>query len=546
MKWAAILILCVMAGVPVAAGLAGGLAVGFSGTAWRDLLSTPGLARSLGLSVWTGTAATALAVALAHLTLALAWTKGWSGRLRAISLPLLASPHLALAIGLVLLLSPSGLLLRMVSPWATGFVQPPDWATVQDPLGIALIGGLVIKETPFVILVLLGALSQVNAERLTLQSSALGYGRLKGWLIAVAPLLHRQGRLAIAAVLIFGVTNVEVALPLGPSAPPTLSILLLRWFNAPDLAWRPQAFAGTWLLFMTTIGCLAAVYGSTALAKRLWCRWATSGARALHDSLLSWLVAAATAVALGLGLLAVAALLLRTVGGAWRFPRVVPNHVSLDAWRSVAPDLGASLAATISLGLLTAGVTVIIVLMAAETLDDHPLARRRIGSALFIPLLLPQMVYLFGWQVLLVRWGLDGTRLAVAWSHVVFALPYVWAVLADARAALNPSYRDTAHVLGAGRARTWFTVTAPLMLRSILLAGALAFSVSVAVYLPTLFAGAGRVSTLATEAAASIASGNLRSAAANAAAQVLAPFAMFGATAVLGHALFHHRRGVPR
>jgi putative thiamine transport system permease protein len=490
-------------------------------------------------------AATAIAITLAHLTLALAWTHGWSGRLRALSLPLLASPHLALAIGLVLVLSPSGLLLRLLSPWATGFVQPPDWATVQDSWGIALICGLAIKETPFVILVLLGALAQVDAEKLMLQSSVLGYGRIKGWLVAVAPALHRQGRLAIAAVLIFGVTNVEMALPLGPSAPPTFSILLLRWFTAPDLALRPQAFVGAWLLLMTTIVCLASLYASSAVSKRLWSRWATSGARAPRDSALSGLIVASAAVAFGLGLLALVTLLLRTVGHAWRFPRVVPQPVSLDAWRSVAPDLGASLTTTVILGLLTAFVTVIIVLMAAESLHDQPVLRRRIGFVLFIPLLLPQMAYLFGWEVLLVRCRLDGTRFAVAWSHTIFALPYVWAVLADARASLNSGYRATAYVLGAGAARTWFTVTAPLLLRSILLALALAFSVSVAVYLPTLFAGAGRVPTLATEAAASIASGNIRSAAANAQAQMLAPFAMFAAAGLFGHALFRHRRGVP-
>jgi putative thiamine transport system permease protein len=358
--------------------------------------------------------------------------------------------------------------------------------------------------------------------------------------------LHRQARLAIAAVLIFGVTNVEVALPLGPSAPPTMAILLLRWFTASDLAWRPQAFAGTWLLFMTTIGCVAVVYGSAKLARRLWRRWATSGGRGLQDSCLSWLVAACTAVTLGSGLLAVAALLLRTVGGAWRFPQVVPNHLSLDAWRSVAPDLGATLATTISLGLVTAALTVISVLITAEMLHDRPSARQRVATALFVPLLLPQMAYLFGWQVLLVRLGLDGTQLAVAWSHAGLALPYVWAVLADSRATINPGYRNTARVLGAGPVRTWLTVTAPLLLRSILLAGALAFSVSVALYLPTLFAGAGRVSTLATDAAASVASGNLRSAAANAAAQVLAPLTMFGAAGALGQAFFRHRRGVPR
>ena len=90
------------------------------------------------------------------------------------------------------------------------------------------------------------------------------------------------------------------------------------------------------------------------------------------------------------------------------------------------------------------------------------------------------------------------------------------------------------------------TITAPLLLRSILLALALGFSVSVAVYLPTLFAGGGRVATLATEAAASISAGNVQSAAANGAAQTLLPLLAFAASLGAAHALFRNRRGVPR
>ncbi|MGH8276739.1 MAG: ABC transporter permease, partial [Steroidobacteraceae bacterium] len=231
---------------------------------------------------------------------------------------------------------------------------------------------------------------------------------------------------------------------------------------------------------------------------------------------------------------------------AWRFPRLIPHGVSLETWRSVAPDLGASVATTLLLGLLTAVIAVVIVLISAEALHERPRTLRRIGTVLFIPLLLPQMAFLFGWQVLLVRFELDGTRFAVCWTHAVFALPYVWAVLADARATLNPGYLAAARVLGAGPIRAWLTVTVPLLLRSILLAVALAFAVSVALYLPTLFAGAGRVATLATEAAASVVSGNLRSAAISAAAQALVPLAMFGTVLSLSRVLFRHRRGVPR
>jgi putative thiamine transport system permease protein len=195
---------------------------------------------------------------------------------------------------------------------------------------------------------------------------------------------------------------------------------------------------------------------------------------------------------------------------------------------------------------LTALVSLGLILFAAEALHDRPRARGRVGLLLFIPLLLPQMAFLFGWQVVLIRLGLDGTVLAVSWSHALFALPYVWAVIAAARAALNPGYLRAALTLGTGPARAWVTVTAPLLLRPMLLAAALAFSVSVAVYLPTLFAGAGRVATLATEAAASVSSGNIRSAAASGAAQALAPLAIFGAALWLGHTLFRNRRGVPR
>ena len=56
-----------------------------------------------------------------------------------------------MAIGLVFLLSPSGWLLRALSPWLTGFDFPPPWPTTQDPWGLGLIAALVFKEIPFLL-----------------------------------------------------------------------------------------------------------------------------------------------------------------------------------------------------------------------------------------------------------------------------------------------------------------------------------------------------------------------------------------------------------
>ena len=86
------------------------------------------------------------------------------------------------------------------------------------------------------------------------------------------------------------------------------------------------------------------------------------------------------------------------------------------------------------------------------------------------------------------------------WSQLVFVLPYAWVVLAETRAQLNPGYRIVARTLGAAPATAWARVVLPLLARPILLAIAVCFSVSMALYLPTLFAGGGRIVTLTTEA----------------------------------------------
>jgi putative thiamine transport system permease protein len=186
-----------------------------------------------------------------------------------------------------------------------------------------------------------------------------------------------------------------------------------------------------------------------------------------------------------------------------------------------------------------------LVLPAAEAVATRPAWRGRIAALLIVPLLVPQLAFLFGWQVLLVRAGLDGTWLAVAWSQLLFALPYVWGVLAPARADLDPRLVLAARTLGASPLGAWWRVTVPLLGRALLVAAALGVAVSAAVYLPTFFAGAGRVATLATEAAAATAAGNLPEATVLSAWQMLPPFVAFGLALVLGAGIYRRRRGVP-
>lgn len=545
MKKLPVALLLLLGVMPVAYGLLGTLLLGIDSSGWSDLLDTPGLINAALLSAWTGLASTCGALAIAHAAVALVWSPGRIQRLRLTSLPVLATPHLAIAIGLVLLMSPSGLLLRAVSPWATGIQQPPDWATVQDSLGLSLILGLIVKETPFLILVLLANLSLVNAGRLMTQARALGYGSFKAWFVAVAPQLQQRSRLALVAVLVFGVTNVEMSMALGPTSPSVLSILVWQWFTDPDLALQPRAYAGA-LLLLALAGIAAGLLKAASfIAAAGWRRWAANGKRQARDQIPRGLTKTAARALLALGIAATLALLVRSVGGAWRFPQLIPERISWDNWRTILQESPGTFWASLEIGLAVSILAVIVVTAVAEVLHDTPSTRRRIATLLFLPLILPQMAFLFGLQGLLLRLRLDGTWPAVLWSQLIFVLPYAWVVLVEARARLNPGYHFAARSLGAGPVSTWFRVILPLLAKPLLLATALCFSVSMALYLPTLFAGGGRIATLTTEAAVAINSGDMRSAATQGSMLAVLPLAVFGAFALISRCLFRNRAGMP-
>src|SRR3546814_6471838 len=66
----------------------------------------------------------------------------------------------ALPICFAFLILPSGWIARLLSPGLSGWQHPPDLLIVQDPHGIALVLGLVLKEVPYLLLMTLAALNQ--------------------------------------------------------------------------------------------------------------------------------------------------------------------------------------------------------------------------------------------------------------------------------------------------------------------------------------------------------------------------------------------------
>jgi putative thiamine transport system permease protein len=541
---------------PVAAGLIGtalpafGYMPALGGDAfglapWRTLLATPGLGEMVRLSAVSGIATTALSLAIVILFVA-----AWHGtpvfaRLQRLLSPLLAVPHVTVAFGLAFLLAPSGWLVRLVSPWATGFERPPDVLIVQDPAGLALIAGLVVKEIPYLFLMTLAALGQADATRVRTLARTLGYGPVTAWLKAVFPRVYPQIRLPVYAVLAYGVSVVDVALVLGPTTPPTLAIQLVRWFNDPDLALRFVASAGALLQLGLAAAAIAGWWCAERLAiavGRWWIRGGWRGRRdgALRHGAAVLLSGAFAAAFLGLGGMAV-----WSVTGTWRFPDALPTRLSLDSWLRNADSLLLAGWHTIAVGVVAALVAASLAVGCLE--NEAQRGSRRTGRALwllYLPLLVPQIAFLFGAQVLLVVLGVDGTWLAIVWAHLVYVLPYVFLSLADPWRSWDGRYGRSAACLGAGPWRVFHAVKLPMLARPLLVALAVGFAISVGQYLPTLFAGAGRFATLTTEAVSLAASGNRRVIGVYALLQMALPFLAFLLAALVPAWLFRNRRGL--
>ena len=530
---------------PVMAGLAGTVlpALGWLPALGGDTISlatlgalfaVPGLLESVLLSGFIGLGSTAVSLVLALAFIAAAHgTRAFEIGIRFVS-PLLSVPHVTMAIGVAFLIAPSGWLVRLISPWLTGWDRPPDVLIVHDPWGLTLAGALVLKETPFLFLMMVAALDRVPTGRIVGVGRSMGYAPMTAWLKGVLPQIYPRMRLPIFAVIAFASSNVETAILLGPSTPAPLSVRVVQWMNDPDLEQRFLGSAGALLQAVVTLCAIALWLTLERLARWIGRRWIEAGGRGGGEAILRRLAVATLTGALAVSIAAIAALVVWSVAGAWRFPDPIPATFSLAGWRRGGDDLIG--AAVVTAGVAIASASVALVLVVA-CLENETRRRRQPGAAvdriLYTPLLVPQVAFLFGIQVLLVVTRVDGGIAAVAWSHLVFVLPYVFLSLAGPWRRFDRRYGFVGLTLGRSPTGVLFRVTLPLLIRPVLTAWAVGVAVSVALYLPTLFAGGGRVATLTTEAVALAAGGDRRVIGAFGLLQVVLPLLAFSLAHVL-------------
>ncbi len=501
---AAPLALTLVLALPVAAGL--GLTLVSGVGAMGALLAWPGLPRACLLSLGPGLAATSLSVLL--VLLILATRPAVFGLLQRLLAPLLALPHAASALGLGFLIAPSGWIARALSPWVTGWHDPPDLMTLNDPWGLALTLGLVLKETPFLLLMALPALSRPMLTR-QMVARTLGQAGPSAFLRAVWPQLYPQLRLPVLAVLVYAMTNVDMALILGPSLPHPLAVQISLWMTDPSLTHQAEAAAAALVqlaLVGVAVGLWRAVEVTGAALIRVRARYDRSGRG--WNRVLPALASLATLILSltpAFGLLALASW---SIAGLWPFPNALPQTYSPAVWSDAAPALLHASTTSVVLALTATATGLLLVLAALQT-EAQTQARPHLDALIYLPLILPQVAFLPGIARALI-WAPVPPILAVSLGHLVFVLPYAFLSLAGPFRAWDTKLAAVAATLGAHPRRVLWTLRLPMLAASLAAAAAIGVAVSIGQYLPTLLLGGGRVTTLATEAVALASGANRR------------------------------------
>jgi putative thiamine transport system permease protein len=502
---AAWLVVALVAGLPVV-----GVVLGLWPTValnWADVnafIAYNGLSESIANSLLTALVAPLLALYVAFMVYSqYRFSPRWQTLEKRLA-PLLSLPHLAVALGLVYLFSSGGMVWDAL--WGL-FGQPaPTHFGLERKSLITMILAISLKEIPFFLLIFSAIGRQLPIKSWLLQGRALGYSETTSWWLLVFPGALQQSRLALLAAMAYTVSVLDVSLLIGPNIPQLYAVLLYEWQTSFNHLAQAQAFMGNIVLLLMLGVLVALIYLHEFLILRRLTHHAVMGSplpvTRFNRVFVVWLGF--------FSLLSVAVLttfLLWSLGGD-RQGTIDYSQFSLALWQQEWFFIQLPLLNSIMIALISSVLGVAITLLALELQRQrkHYMA----DHYWLLAILLPQLSMVYGWQI--AHSSMAGSYQA-AWiilAHLPFTFAYSYLVLRGPFQSLDRHYELVAASFGYRYWQQWWQVRIVLLRPALLIAWAMAFSVSIAQYIPTLMIGAGRVATITTEAVA-VASGNEQS-----------------------------------
>ena len=460
----------------------------------------PGISKSFKLSVFTGFFSTILALFFSQVILLNLFQTNIYNYIRLIIAPLLALPHITMAVGLIFLFSPSGLIFRLISPWLTGFDRPPNLFIIPDEYGIFLILGLLLKETPFFLLLSMSALEQLPARKVFNVGRTLQHSSFSTWFLLIFPLIYKKIRLVIFIVIAFAASVIDMSLLLAPSTPSTLAIRIFQIFQTSEV---DSIFVASNLALIQFCIIIALILFWIFLEKIIKQNFFYIFLIKILIRKKSLFVDSLFIIAMVLFLLSmmgVASSFLWSISENWYFPNFFPSSFSLNNILIFLYQHQSTVLTSVCISILVSFLSIILILMWVELTETINFKIFYFEWVLFIPLFIPQISFLIGLQSFLVTLNFQSFLLALIVVELLYVLPYCFIILAPALREIKKEFIKVGSSLGKNRFERLVFIKIPLVSSSLLTSFGIGMIVSLSLYAPVYFIGAGRINTLTVEA----------------------------------------------
>ena len=184
----------------------------------------------------------------------------------------------------------------------------------------------------------------------------------------------------------------------------------------------------------------------------------------------------------------------------WRFPSLLPQQWTLQAWHYALSSTSGvlhSLLLTFWIALCATFLSILIGVPAGRALGLYRFRGKGLIELLIIaPIIVPGIAVALGIHGVFIALGLTNTVSGVILVHLIPTLPYMTLVMAGIFANFDPAFEQQARSLGASPVKVFWHITLPAILPGLIIGGLFAFLVSWSQYVLTLLIGGGRVVTL--------------------------------------------------
>ncbi|RWJ05723.1 ABC transporter permease [Mesorhizobium sp.] len=185
--------------------------------------------------------------------------------------------------------------------------------------------------------------------------------------------------------------------------------------------------------------------------------------------------------------------------GSLAFP---PSGLTLKWYEQVLGNTAFLRAVQVSIvvALLSTVVSLGVGLLSCIAIVRYkPFGAAVLVSFFMLPIILPGIVIGVALAMMFSTLGLIGTYTALVLGHAIATIPYVVRVLLPALQDLDLSIEEAARVLGAGRWRTFWLITVPLLRHSLVTAVVFSSLVSLDELIISIFLSGSRAATLPVE-----------------------------------------------